>query len=197
VKKVLVFAMLAALAATPVFADKGDFWFGLDAGISGPTGDFSDFADMGYHGTATGTFMVSPVLGIGADVGYHTWGGTDDYDALLQFLSGDPGAEGSFSAIQATAHAMFMIPMEGKARPYLKGGLGMYNLKAKVESSFGDADESESNFGFNIGGGVNFLASPMFMVGLGAAYHSVQTEDQSTDFYTVGVNLLWGKGGGQ
>jgi opacity protein-like surface antigen len=193
-KKLMLLAVLGMFAVSPAFADKGDFWFGLNAGVSGPTGDFSDFADMGWQGTATGTYMLTPALGLGADLGYHSWGGSDDYDAFLQFISGDPAAEGSFTAIQGTGHLTFMIPMEGKARPYLQGGLGVYNVKAKVETSTDDVDDSSSDFGFNLGGGVNFLVSPMYMVGLGAAYHSIQTEDTSTDFYTVGVNLLWGKG---
>ena len=193
-KKVIVLAMLAALAATPALAEKGDFWFGLNLGLSAPTGDFGDFGDMGYQGTLTGTYMLSPAFGLGADLGYHSWGGTDDYNALLESISGDPEAEGTFSAIQGTGHVVFNIAMSGKATPYLKGGLGMYNFKAKVETESGDADESESNFGYNLGGGLNFLVSPMYQLGLGAMYHSVQTEDESTDFYTVGVNLLWGMG---
>ena len=204
-KKVIVFAMLAVLAATPVFADKGEFWFGLNGGISGPQGDFGDDADMGFHGTLTTTYFLTPVLGIGADVGYHWWGATDSFDDDLKFLDEDlgatfpSGAEGSFSGIQVTGQATFMIPMEGKSRPYLTGGLGIYSTKVGVENAeFLVDSESSSDFGFNLGGGINWMVSPMYQVGIGAAYHSIQgDEDEGTklNFYTVGINLLWGTGG--
>ena len=86
--------------------------------------------------------------------------------------------------------------MQGsKATPYLTGGLGVYNTKFKVEKSqLINGDDSSSDFGFNLGGGVNWMVSPMYQVGLGAAYHSVQTDVSATNFYTVGVNLLWGTG---
>jgi len=205
VKKVIVFAMLAALAATPVFADKGEFWFGFNGGVSGPTGDFSDAADLGFHGTLTTIYFLTPVLGIGADIGYHWWGASDAFNDGLkdldEFLGATPpsGAEGNFSSIQATAQATFMIPMEGKTRPYLAGGLGLYSTKVGVEDAeFLDDGESSSDFGFNLGGGLNWMVSPMYQVGIGAAYHSIQGDEEeggNLDFYTVGINLLWGKGG--
>lgn len=204
-KKVIVFAMLAVLAATPVFADKGDFWFGLNGGISGPQSDFGDIADTGFHGTLTTIYFLTPVFGIGADVGYHWWSANDSFNddlkALDEFLGATPpsGAEATFSGIQATAQATFMIPMEGKARPYLAGGLGIYSTKASVEDAeFLEDGESSSDFGFNLGGGVNWLVSPMYQVGIGAAYHSIQGDEEeggNIDFYTVGINLLWGKAG--
>jgi opacity protein-like surface antigen len=207
VKKVIVFAMLAVLAATPVFADKGEFWFGLNGGISGPQGDFSDAADMGFHGTLTTIYFLTPVLGIGADVGYHWWSAKDEFNdglkALDEFVGATPpsGAEASFSSVQATAQATFMIPMEGKTRPYLTGGLGIYNTKFKIEDSeFIDGEDSSSDFGYNLGGGINWMVSPMYQVGIGAAYHSIQGDEAdlgTLNFYTVGINLLWGKGGGQ
>ena len=182
-KKVIVLAMLAVLAATPALA--GEKWFGFNGGVSGPSGDFGDAANMGYHGTLTGTYMLTPAFGVGADLGYHWWGGSDDY-----FGS---GADASFSGIQATAQGTYMIPLQGKARPYIGAGLGLYNFGVEVESPLGDSDDSSSDFGYNIGGGLNWLVSPMYMMGIGAGYHSIQTEGDATNFYTVGVNLLWGK----
>jgi opacity protein-like surface antigen len=201
-KKVLLLAALAVFAVSPAFADKGDFWFGLNGGVSGPQGDFGDVAETGYHGTLTTSYMLTPMFGIGADIGYHWWNGNDDLNTGLRTLDESfpgatppSGAEGSFTGLQATAQGTFMIPMQGKARPYLAGGLGVYNTKFKVEKSqYINGDDSSSDFGYNLGGGINWLVSPMYMVGVGAAYHSIQTEDSATNLYTVGVNLLWGKG---
>lgn len=188
-KQLLLCALLTLFACGSARAATGDFWFGLSAGISGPSGDFSDIASTGFHGILTGTYMVTPVFGIGADIGYHGWNADDDVTPL--------GADASINAIQGTVHGTFRFQTTGKAVPYLQGGLGLYRYKEKAEGSldpFEDFEFSETDFGFNLGGGVNFALSPMYEVGLGAAYHSISTEDFSTHFFTVGVNLMWGMG---
>lgn len=187
-KQLMLVAVLGMFAVTPAFADKGDMWFGLNGGMSGPTGDFGDVTDMGYHGTLTGTYFITPMFGLGADIGYHWWNAKDEFTPA--------GADANSNAIQATAQGTFMIPMQGKARPYLAGGLGIYRSKAEVTGATDPAENGEfssSDFGYNLGGGINWMASPMYQIGIGAGYHSIQG-DETTNFYTVGVNLLWGKG---
>lgn len=187
-KKLMLLAVLGMFAVTPAFADKGDLWFGLNAGTSNVTGDAGDALDLGFQGTLVTNYMLTPTFGLGVDLGYHWWGVGDDFVP--------PGADASSSAIQATAQGTFMIPMQSKARPYLKGGLGLYQNKAEISGATDPSlnfDESSSDFGFNLGGGVNWLVSPMYQLGIGAAYHSIQTDVESTNLYTVGVNLLWGK----
>lgn len=188
-KRFALLALLTLFAWSPARATTGDFWFGISGGISNPSGDFSDIAETGFHGILTGTYMVTPVFGIGADIGYHWWGVDDEVTPL--------GADASINAIQGTVHGTFRFQTNGKAVPYLQGGLGVYRYKEQVEDSldpFEDFEFTESDFGFNLGGGVNFAVSPMYEVGLGAAYHSISTEDFSTHFFTVGVNLMWGMG---
>jgi opacity protein-like surface antigen len=187
--KVVLFALVAVLGASPARAATGDFWFGLTAGISNPTGDFTDIAEMGFHGVLTGTYMVTPVFGIGADIGYHGFGVDDEVVPI--------GGEASLNAIQATVHGTFRFQTTGKAVPYIQGGLGVYRYKEEVEGSldpFEDFEFTESNFGFYLGGGVNLAMSPAYEIGLGVGYHSISTEDFSTNFFTVGVNFMWGTG---
>ena len=187
-KKVIVLAMLAALAATPALAEKGDFWFGLNTGVSSPTGDVGDSQNLGFQGTLVTNYMLTPAFGIGVDLGYHMWSFDD---AVIP-----DGADASSNVIQATAQGTYMFPTSGKMLPYLKGGLGMYRGKAEFSGATDPSNNFEStssDFGYNVGGGLNWTVSPMYQMGVGAAYHSVQTDGDATNFYSVGVNLLWGK----
>jgi opacity protein-like surface antigen len=205
VKKTLIaLAALALFAATPALAAKGDKWLGLNFGGAVPTGDFSDAAKTGFEGGVTGTYMVANQVGVGVDVAYHMWSAKDDFNTFLQSednLAGatNSSAEAKFHALQATAHVMYMFPVQNsKAMPYLKGGLGIYSLGTKFDNAqvLGDPD-SENKFGFNVGAGVNFNVSPMYNIGVGGAYHSIQTSGSATNLFTVGINLLWGMSGAQ
>ena len=133
-KKVIVLAMLAALAATPALAEKGDFWFGLNTGVSSPTGDVGDSQNLGFQGTLVTNYMLTPAFGIGVDLGYHMWSFDD---AVIP-----DGADASSNVIQATAQGTYMFPTSGKMLPYLKGGLGMYRGKAE----FSGATDPSNNF---------------------------------------------------
>lgn len=165
-------------------------WVGLYGGLSMPTGDFSDAASMGFDIGASGTWMFAPVWGIGADVAYHAWNGSDDIE-----IGGD---DVKFSAIQAGGHFMYMIPSEGMMRPWLKGGLGIYNVKSEVEfAGGGSAEGDESEMGFLLGAGINMVSSPTMSYGIGAAFHSIQTEGDPLNLFTVNVNLMFGVGGPQ
>lgn len=166
-------------------------WVGIEGGLAVPTGDFGDAVDMGFDVGASGTWMFAPTWGVGVDVAYYMWNGKDL----------PPGVDFTANAIQATGHFKFMIPSESTIKPWLKGGLGMYNISGKLEGAgpVFDFDESEANFGFNIGGGINLQASPTMSYGIGAAYHSVAEGDtfDKTDFFTINVNLMFGVGAPQ
>lgn len=167
-------------------------WVGLHGGLAVPTGDFGDVADMGFDVGGSGTWMFSPAWGVGVDVMYYMWSGKDDVTP--------PGGDLSFSAIQAGGHFLYMFHSEGSNfHPWLKGGAGIYNFSAKLEGAGPafDFDESESEMGFNVGGGINLSTSPTMSYGLGAAYHSIQTEGNSTDMFTINLNLMFGVGAPQ
>ncbi len=182
---------LALMAMSTGVASAAGYWVGVTGGGAFPTGDFSDEASTGFNFGGTGTYMVNEMFGVGGDVVYHMWSGSDDLNAELEMLFG-PGSEVKFSAIQATAHGVWMPAMTGAVKPHVKVGAGIYNVKAKFESPSGDADDSESKLGFNAGGGLGWAAGGNMMVGVNAAYHIVPAEESNADFFTVGLNLLWG-----
>lgn len=165
-------------------------WLGVNGGAGVPSGDFGDVAATGWQFGATGTRMVNDQWGFGGDVNYHMWNASDDLANTF-----GPGEELKMSALQATAHVMMAFPTQSTVSPYAKVGLGVYNVGSKFESPAGDTDNSESNFGFNFGGGMNFATSGNMRWGVNAAYHVVNT-DSNTDvnIMTFGVNVLWGVG---
>jgi len=188
---ILGVAMLAALAAS---ANAGSNTVGVTGGLGIPTGNYGDAASKGWHLGATGTHMVNDQWGFGGDVAYHAWSATDDVNAAAEALFGT-GSEFKWSAIQATAHAIMAIPTQSNVKPYAKVGMGLYNVDLKLNSPSGDASQSKSKLGFNVGGGVNFPTKSNMTWGLSGAYHMVQAKDDlgsDVNFFQVGVDVLWG-----
>jgi opacity protein-like surface antigen len=190
-KAILGIAMLALLAGA---ANAGTNKIGLTGGMGIPTGDYSDAAAKGWSVGATGTHMVNDQWGFGGDLAYHAWGGSDDANAAAETLFG-PGSEFKWSAIQATAHALMAFPTQSNVKPYAKVGVGLYNMGLKLDTPSGDTSDSNSELGFNVGGGLNFLTSSNVSWGLSGAYHIVNAKNDvgsNVNFAQVGVNVLWG-----
>jgi opacity protein-like surface antigen len=190
--KVAVITAAVALMASSAFAAQGSSWIGLTVHGDMPMGDFGDNFGFGYGGTASYTYMVTEPLGIGADVGYHTWGASDD------FLAGAPSDfDATFNAIQFGAHGKYVIPGNEKMMPYIKVGLGMYNGSVSFDNPPTGLEEpdSESDFGISVGGGLDFLASENYTIGGQVMFHNVMTEGESTQFITLGIGVNFGMGG--
>lgn len=196
--KSLMLAAVLALCATGA-ANAGTFWVGPSAGISVPTGDFGDAAKLGFNAGVTGTYMMDATWGVGADVAYHMWNAKDEINDALNILLGTTDAEAKFSAIQYTAHVLWTAPTQSSVKPYAKLGVGGYNVKTKITSSAGDADDSENKVGFNLGTGIMFMSSANMGFGVGAAYHMINTKDDATGATNTNViigsaKVVWGFG---
>ena len=177
-------------------AHAGSNWVGVTGGAGIPTGDYGDAASMGWEFGATGTHMVNDQWGFGGDLGYHMWNGSDDANTAAELAFG-PGSEFKWSALQATAHVMLALPAQGTVSPYLRGGLGIYNVTSKLQSPSGDADVSQSELGFNLGAGMNFASSGKARWGLVGQFHVVPADGDfgsNLNFMTLGVNVMWGVG---
>jgi opacity protein-like surface antigen len=189
-KSKVTFLGAALLILCTGAASAGTNMIGINGGAGIPTGDYGDAAGNGWNLGVTGTHMVNDQWGFGADLGYHAWGASSDVeDALL------PGEDISWTAFQANAHAMMQFPTQSNVKPFAKVGLGIYNLGFKFESPSGDLDASESKLGFNFGGGMLFSTTSNMKWGFNGAYHIVPAEEDlgsDVNFFSVGVNLLWG-----
>ena len=175
-------------------ANAGTNWIGFSGGAGIPTGDYGDAATTGWHIGATGTHMVNDQWGLGGDIGYHAWAGSSSANAAAELLFG-AGSEFSWSAFQASGHAVMMFPTQSNVKPYANVGLGIYDIALKLTTPTGDDNTSKTKLGFNFGGGMNFVGSGNQRWGMDAAYHIVPAQDDlGTDinFFTLGVNLMWG-----
>lgn len=139
-KKVLVLILAMALAI-PAFAQ-------TDVGFKGIGGRLGYVDPDGPDGTI--------LFGVVADLG--EWVQQLHWDASITYWSSgeDLGAgwDASWSdlAIRSTVAYHFV---EGPWEPYAGGGLGIHMLSAQVDSPYGSADDSESEFSFLIRGGVS------------------------------------------
>lgn len=179
---VLGAVLMASVGAAPVVAQGAKF--SLGGGLTLPLGDFGDAAGTGFHGLAAVSFQPENFpVGIQVDGMFHRLGVDDDP------VFGDVDA--NFQLIQGTANAVyrFQTSPDTKIRPYIIGGVGLYNSKLTgddVPDDFG----SETDFGINGGAGFDFVAGSVGLF-IEGRFHNIFTEDESTNFIpiTVGVRL--------
>jgi hypothetical protein len=115
--------------------------FGLGAGAVVPTGSMADVNSTGWSAMAVAR-LKPPVAPLGLQV-----------DAFYTRLGLEGGLDGHSRILGGTANAVFAFPGTSPARPYLLGGVGVYNGKTSVE---GFETESETKFGLNAGAGFDF-----------------------------------------
>jgi opacity protein-like surface antigen len=142
--------------------------FGIAGGATIPTGDVGDFYGTGFN--VMGTLGFQPVampVGVRFDVAWHNLGLNDDFvfedGTDLRVLSG-------------TANAVLTVSNTGGMKPYLIGGVGVYNMDA--------GGSSETKFGLNGGGGIEFPLAG-FSTFVEARYHHVFTDSDA-----MGVQLV-------
>jgi opacity protein-like surface antigen len=132
---------LAVAFAAQVASAQG-MSFGVGGGVVIPTGTMSDGNSTGWSGTAM--LRVKPPaspLGFQVDAFYTRFG-----------LEG--GIDGHSRLIGGTANALYAFPSASVARPYLIGGVGMYNGKTTVDGL--GSSEAQTKFGINAGAGFDF-----------------------------------------
>ncbi|MGH7517138.1 MAG: outer membrane beta-barrel protein [Gemmatimonadales bacterium] len=164
--------------------------FGVGGGATIPLGSTSDFPggeglSTGWHGMALVRFKppASPV-GFQIDGMYHRLGFSDELASSI--------GDGKRQLINGTANLVFSFPVsaETRFRPYLIGGVGLYNSKNKLDS--GVDSESETDFGFNAGAGfdVGFGGGTFFVEG---RFHNVFVSDiDDTKFIPITAGIRFG-----
>jgi hypothetical protein len=176
-----VASLCAAVAVTIVMSAtvaeaQSPIRFGLAGGLSLPTGEDKDLFESGFHGQVMlGFGMMALPVKLRADLSYHSFGGKEDVlgaDSDLRIISG---------AVNA------IVGMGGiGVKPYLSGGLGMYN--GKVEA-FG-TDDSSTEFGLNGGIGLEFSLTGMSTF-IEARYIHIFTEDEATQIIPITFGIMF------
>ena len=167
-----------AVVAAPQVSAQGLRW-GVNVGLLMPLGDYNTADKPGWIVGGGGTYwLTGGNLGVRGDVSY----GQTKHD----------GAGGSTKIAGGMASLVYgLAPSSAAARPFVTGGVGLYNVKVDV-TGFGSA--SETKVGFGIGAGVAFkMGTGGMRVVVATRFTSVGTSGSSTTFLPIVVGLTFGK----
>ena len=172
-KKVFLSLVVMLFAVSVASAQMGA---SVQGGISLPMGTFGDGFDMGFGGAGTFMYTVAPNVALTGSAGYLMYSGkADGWD---------------MSVIPVTVGARYCFPA-GSVKPYASAEAGMFFSTVEWEIDMDSGDESGSDFGFAVGGGVVIPVSPTVGVDVSAKYNMIMTEGESTSSIGImaGVNF--------
>ena len=174
-------AAASVVAAEPARAQVGGLGaFGIAAGATVPTGDFADQSETGFHASLLLGFQP-PLLPVGfrAEGSYHQLAGKEGV-RLPGFTTDVP----DLRLLTLTGNVIFQPSGILPARPYVIGGVGLYNSKYDFDNL--DAD---NEFGFNVGLGGKFALTG-FSAFAEVRYHRI-SGDRSAAFIPVTFGLMF------
>ena len=167
---ILAVGCLTVVAASQVSA-QGLRW-GVNVGMLMPLGDYNTFDKPGWIVGGGATYwLTGGALGVRGDVSY----GTTKHDA-----GGETKIVGGMASL-----VYGLGPSTASARPFVTGGLGMYN----VDGGGG----SETKLSFGVGGGIMFKLGTGGMRGVIATRFTSVSTDPSLTFLPITVGLTFGR----
>jgi hypothetical protein len=186
IKGAAALALGMLLSAPPARAQGAEF--ALGGGLGVPLGDFDDESKLGWHGLAAVSFVPEgwPV-GIQVDGSYQQFG--------LDDAAAPPGfTDLKTRLIQGTGNVVFKFKTseESTFRPYILGGVGVYNHKLTGQDDPGDVlGGGTTDFGLNGGAGFDFKAggAGLFIEG---RFHNVFTDGSDLQFIPITVGFRFG-----
>ncbi|HJR63041.1 MAG TPA: outer membrane beta-barrel protein [Gemmatimonadaceae bacterium] len=178
-------AVVAALATIGLLAvavpAQAQLRLGAGVGLSAPTGDLGDVTSTGWHGMVVlGVQPTGMPFGIRFDGVYHSL--DFDEDAV------GPTDE-SIRILGGSANVIFIFAPLSPLRPYLSGGLGVYNV------DFGDDngdDDSQTKFGLNGGLGIQ-AALTGFSMFAEVRYLTIFTDESNANLFPLTVGFMFGR----
>lgn len=166
---------LCVVAVRPATAQS--IRWGVGAGLLMPMGDYGDLDKLGFTGGLGGTYNLPGGVGIRVDASYGT---TKEKSGVTPH---------STKIMGGMASVVYAFGAAGP-KPYVMGGLGLYNVKIDVSGT--SASETKVSFGFGAG-----IAVPMGTGGnrlfAETRYTSVSTSGSSTTFLPIVVGVSFGK----
>jgi hypothetical protein len=178
-RKLILCAALTTMASTAraqlVTAGNKPFSFGAAAGVSIPISDLSDFNNTGFDGTL--------ILGINTPalpMSFRIEGAYDSFD--------DKGGNGNVHSTSLRGNMVFTFPSGSEVRPYIIGGVGLYNTGASNGAGF--SSNSSNDFGVNVGGGFTIPLGSLNAF-VEARYHRIATSGVSTQFIPIVFGVMF------
>lgn len=152
--------------------------FNVRGGLTTPVGDFNESFNLGYGVRTSFYVQFSPVAAFGVGGGY-SWFGSD----IDSIGSGPVKSGGAAGMLNVGPELSLMVGREDMPTFSFVLGGGLYHLMPEDISYYSAATtlstlkiDSSNKFGLNTTGRVVFPMSPMFKLGLEAAYHLIFTE---------------------
>ena len=147
-------------------------------GLSIPTGDFDNAVNTG--------------LGLGGSIGYGIGRNTLLSGGVAYHRFGEDFVDGHVSVVPVTVAVDYGFSSSRTVRPWISGGLGLYNLSETVTDAFGTTSDSESDFGFNFGFGIAMPMSSGNSFGAGFKFHHIVGNNfPDTDFLALQAGLAF------
>jgi hypothetical protein len=174
-----ILALALGLFATPALGAQQTqptegIRFGVGGGLTLPIGNYGDVDKAGWHVMGLIQFPISqsPI---------HA-----RFDAMYGQTSHKSGfGSGNTTLTGATGDILYHLGNRASTvRPYVLGGLGVYN--------FDGGGGSETKLAFGAGGGILFSIGTMHAF-LEGRYMSVQTSGSSLTFLPVSLGLMFGQ----
>jgi hypothetical protein len=160
--------------------------FSLAAGVSLPSGDYNTIAKTGWQagaGLLLGARTKPLGLQIDADYGHHPLdasGAGGSFDVGQRFISG-------------TVDVAYRFPTssESRFRPYILGGVGVYNSKGTGSDADLFGPNSATDFGLNAGAGFDYMAggATLFLEG---RFHNIFSDPSNTQFIPLTLGVRFG-----
>ena len=181
---IITLAMGSALYATGAQAQATPVQFSVGGGLDLPLGDFDDAAKVGFHGLAGVSYAPAEWKGFGIQA-----------DGNFSRFSDDTPLDIKFQLIYGTANAIykFQTAETSRFKPYLIGGVGVYNFDAKGDDVPTGVD-SETKFGINAGAGFDIGAGSVALF-LEGRFHDVFTDGSNVKFIPITVGVRFGGSG--
>jgi opacity protein-like surface antigen len=177
-------------ASTTTSTGVGSIVLGPTLGLSLPFGDFADAANIGINIGLIGDYYMAPNWSLGGEISWHTFGGNDDLEKALSVEAGTP-VELKFRALPIVAHAKYFIPAQSMT-PYVRAGVGVFNLATEINGGTVNDEDSETNLGFLLGGGFSIPAGAKASYGAEAYYQYISTEGDATNMLVLRGNFMFG-----
>ena len=150
--------------------------WGIGAGLTLPLGNYSTADNLGFHGLG---FVQMPLH----DSPLHL-----RFDAMLSSTSHKSGNSGSTRLLGADADVVYHLGARHQpTRPYLLGGVGLYNVHVSLNGVSG----SNTNFAVNLGGGILFGLGRSTHAFLEARWLDIMTSGGSTTLIPITFGLTF------
>ena len=168
-------AMLASMGSASIAQAQvsNPLKFTVFAGAALPTGDTKDGVNMGYDvGAALDYHVPLSPFGVRAEGNYASFGAKD---------TGGAG-DADLSDLGLNANVVLWLPNAGSpVKAYVTGGPSYSKIKVSASSGGVDASISDNNWGFNVGGGLDFALGTL-STRLDVRYKRIS----SNDFFGTG-----------